>query len=221
MEIEKNTEALRKICINFVIFRLRGKDLTALFRQVHRGQEDGNWTLPGGPLHTNLSIKESVSLHLQELTGIKNIYCEQFQAFGAANQTPITIAYYALIRPKDLESIMVANSNWHIQWMNVDPIPPVIEDHAHILLLAIRALRSRARNFPVAFFLLPEKFTFLELQELYELILNVKYTKSNFRHKMAKLNVLTSINQKQDGVAHRAAAFYSFDEKAVLSLCKL
>lgn len=218
--IENDSAVLRKICINFVIFRLQDKSLTALLRKDYLGQEDGKWTLPGGLLHSNLNINESASLHLQQLIGIKNIYFEQFQTFGATNKIPITIAYYALIRQKDLESIMAANSNWRMQWMNVDPIPPLIEDHAQILLLAIGALRSKAINFPVAFLLLPEKFTFLELQELYELILNVRYTKSNFRRKMAKLNILTSIDQKQEAVAHRAAAFYSFDEKTVLILCK-
>ncbi|MFX4227717.1 MAG: NrtR DNA-binding winged helix domain-containing protein [Porticoccaceae bacterium] len=62
--------------------------------------------------------------------------------------------------------------------------------------------------------MLPEKFTLLELQELYEAILDCKLDKPNFRRKMLKMNLLEPCNEKQTGVAHRAASLYRFDTVA-------
>ncbi|MCU0323994.1 MAG: NUDIX hydrolase, partial [Spirosomaceae bacterium] len=57
------------------------------------------------------------------------------------------------------------------------------------------------------------KFTLLQLQELYEAILNQKLDKSNFRKKFLKMNLLVDTKERQKDVSHRAATLYRFDEK--------
>ena len=67
------------------------------------------------------------------------------------------------------------------------------------------------RHEPIGFNLLPEKFTLLQLQELYEAILGVKLDKPNFRRKMSRMKLLLPLGEKQQNVAHRAAELYRFD----------
>jgi 8-oxo-dGTP diphosphatase len=62
------------------------------------------------------------------------------------------------------------------------------------------------------------KFSLLELQMLYEGILGVSLDKPNFRRKMQKMNLLISCDEKQLGVAHRAAALYRFDKERYFEL---
>jgi hypothetical protein len=61
--------------------------------------------------------------------------------------------------------------------------------------------------------LLPRKFSLLQLQELYEAILDKKLDKSNFRRKLLKMNFLERCNEKQKDVSHRAAALYRFNKR--------
>ena len=63
----------------------------------------------------------------------------------------------------------------------------------------------------IFFSLLPEKFTLLELQGIYESILNKSLDKPNFRRKFQKMNLLINCKEKQTNVAHRAATLYRFD----------
>jgi hypothetical protein len=65
---------------------------------------------------------------------------------------------------------------------------------------------------------LPEKFTLLQLQELYEAILETRLDKSNFRRKLAKMKLLKKCAEKQKDVSHRAAGLYRFDKRIYVTL---
>jgi 8-oxo-dGTP diphosphatase len=52
----------------------------------------------------------------------------------------------------------------------------------------------------LGFNLLPEKFTLLQLQELYEAVLETTLDKSNFRRKLAKMKLLKKCDEKQKDV---------------------
>ncbi|HMR14979.1 MAG TPA: DNA mismatch repair protein MutT, partial [Mariniflexile sp.] len=68
------------------------------------------------------------------------------------------------------------------------------------------------RNYPIAFNLLPSKFTLPQLQALYEGILNEPIDKRNFRRKVMQMNYLVKLNEKDMSVSRKGAYFYQFDE---------
>jgi 8-oxo-dGTP diphosphatase len=86
-------------------------------------------------------------------------------------------------------------------------------DHKKILDKCFAHLQHKVQHKPIGFNLLPEKFTLLHLQELYEAILGQKLDKPNFRRKLMKMNLLVSCDEKQKDVSHRAANLYRFDRK--------
>jgi len=51
-----------------------------------------------------------------------------------------------------------------------------------------------------------------DLQHLYEVVLEIKIDKRNFRKKILKMNLLIELDEKQKNVAHKAAKFYKFDK---------
>jgi hypothetical protein len=57
-------------------------------------------------------------------------------------------------------------------------------DHAKIIYYGILRLRNKIEYTDVAFSLVPEKFAYIELQQVFELILNKKFTKANFQRKI-------------------------------------
>jgi len=57
-------------------------------------------------------------------------------------------------------------------------------DHAKIIYYGILRLRNKIEYTDIAFSLVPEKFTYIELQQVFELILNKPFTKANFQRKV-------------------------------------
>jgi 8-oxo-dGTP diphosphatase len=86
------------------------------------------------------------------------------------------------------------------------------------LQTAIARLRSKIRYEPIGFELLPTKFTLSQLQKLYETVLDRKLDKRNFRKKILSMDLLIDINEVEQGVSHRAAKLYQFDETKYLQL---
>jgi len=53
---------------------------------------------------------------------------------------------------------------------------------------------------------------------LYEAILGNELDKRNFRRKMLKLNIVESLDEKQEGVPHKPSQFFKFNEENYLKL---
>ncbi|MFA9221619.1 MAG: NUDIX hydrolase, partial [Sediminibacterium sp.] len=59
------------------------------------------------------------------------------------------------------------------------------------------------------FELLPEKFTLSQLQKLYEIILDKKLDKRNFRKNILRTETVTALEEKQQGVLHKPAQLFT------------
>ncbi len=206
--------AAETISIRFVVLTFHEQRLKVLCRQYQPFvQEEIQWTLPGGPLHPGLSVDDSAQRHLRNLVGEGAVYCEQLKVFGIYDYLPLTIGYFALVPPEVFWPGAAADGAG-AQWRDADEPLNFILDYQHIRLFALNRLRSRLTRESLAFHLMPKKFTLLQLQQIFEAILNVRYNKGNFRRKLGKMNFIVPCREKQQGVAHRAAELYTFDELA-------
>ena len=214
------TAVLKDVTIDNVIFGLDGNKLQILLVKHAIGESRGSWGLPGGRIGLDQDLDAAAAAALYHLTGAKGLYLEQFRAFGRvdrARERVLTIAYFALVRPENCATT-AGKSAEAVAWFDIKDIPELIFDHREILDFGLAFLRHKIRHEPIGFNLLSEKFTLLQLQELYEAILDVSLDKPNFRRKMTKMNLLVSCNEKQQGVAHRAATLYRFDPAVYESL---
>ena len=211
------------LSLDNLIFGLRGEDLKVLLVKHSSGVGVGQWALPGGFLRIDEDLRDGAERLLYDLTGVKHLFLEQLGAFGKVDRFPkarvVTIAYYALVSADDYDLVAGMNASEAL-WFDVREVPTLVFDHSRILESGLKSLQQKIRREPVGFNLLPEKFTLLQLQELYEAILELKLDKPNFRRKMMKMNLLKSCNEKQKGVAHRAANLYRFDKEAYEQLTK-
>ena len=80
-------------------------------------------------------------------------------------------------------------------------------DHYKIIDCGIERLKNKIEYTPLAFTL---HFTLSELQKVYEVILNKKLLKANFRRKIAPMVKKTEIVQKS---GHRPASYFTFNEE--------
>ena len=201
--------------VDNVIFGFDEADLKVLL--IKRGEEpyQGDWALPGHFVRPEEDLLSAAERVLGELTGLKNVYLEQVKTFGALNRHPqgrvITVAYYSLIKIADY-NVNASSFARKAKWHSISKLKKLAFDHSEILDACFQLLKRRVRRRPVGFELLPPKFTLTELQHLYEAILETDLDKRNFRKKILSMNLLVDLNEVQEGVAHRPARLYKFDQ---------
>lgn len=208
------------LSIDCVIFGFTD-ELKVLLVKHAEGISKGKWALPGGYITYDESLDQSANRILKLLTGVDKLFLEQLKAFGSVERFPnkrvVTVAYYTLIRDTDYDVVAGFTAS-DVKWFSINDIPELPYDHRDILQYAWDQLKHKVKQEPIGFNLLPKKFTLLQLQNLYESILQIKLDKPNFRRKMLSMNLLVDCNEKQDNVSHRAAKLFSFNEEVYQSL---
>lgn len=234
----KDTSVTPNISVDCVIFGFDFSELKVLLIEREEGDfasdpnKPGVLALPGDHILSDENFDQAAARVLKELTGLEDIYLQQFKAFGDPNRMNnesdrkwmkfiraepdvrvVTIAYYSLVQ---LEQYVPQASSFarHAIWQPVSEIPILAFDHNKLVNEALNALRRKLKNEPVGFELLPEKFTLSQLQRLYEIIMGTSFEKRNFRRKILKKNILIPLDEKQVGVPHKAARLYKFDSES-------
>ena len=204
--------------IDCVIFGFEAGELKILLIERNEDPFKGALALPGYIVEQEEGLDDAAERILYELTGLRDLHMQQFHTFGEVNRHPqgrvITVAYYALIRltgQKEVRPItQVARKAF---WHPVNELPKLAFDHSEIFKTGFNKIRRRLNYQPIAFELLPEKFTLTQLQSLYEAVLSKKLDKRNFRKKMLSYGFLKELDEKQKGVSYRAAKLYKFDRR--------
>ncbi len=229
---QNNQRNLNKsVSVDCVIFGFDFENLKVLLiqRDPFVLGTERRYSLPGDLIFDDEILDEAAIRVLKELTGLENIYLEQFGAFSDLDRLSkpedkawlrsvrdqpetrvVTIAYYALV---NLNSFHPTPSNFatSASWQPVSEITTLAFDHYQILTAARQALQSKLQTQPIGFNLLPEKFTLSQLHKLYEAIVGKALDKRNFRRKMIKLQIVKKLNEKQQGVPHKPSSFYEFN----------
>lgn len=210
------SRVIEDLSIDCLIFGFHDARLQVLLVKHGEGIVKGKWGLPGGFILADEGIDDSAYRILKATTGVENIYLEQLQAFGNVDRYPgkrvVTLAYIAMIRPENYK-LVPGFTAAEAQWFELIDVPKLIFDHNEMLSYGVQSIQHKVRHEPIGFNLLPEKFTLLQLQELYEATLGIKLDKPNFRRKMLRMKLLLECNEKEKNVAHRAAKLYRFDEE--------
>jgi 8-oxo-dGTP diphosphatase len=204
--------------VDCVIFGFEAGELKILL--IERNEEPfKDWlALPGYFVEQDESIDAAAERILYELTGLRDLHMDQFHTFGEVKRHPqgrvITVAYYALIRINGKKELKpVSQYARKALWHNVNDLPKLAFDHTEIFETGFNKIKRRLNYQPIAFELLPEKFTLTQLQSLYEAVENKKLDKRNFRKKMLSYGFLKELDEKQKGVSYRAAKLYKFDKR--------
>lgn len=188
------------------------------------------FAIPGDLIELDEDIDDAANRILLSLTKLDNLYLKQFKTFGnpirvqeekdkewlenfraEPNERVITIGYVSIVRMEDYNP-QASYFAHDVCWTDIANIPEMAFDHNLIVNDAIRFLRTEI-NHEVTSELLPRKFTLSQLQELYEIILDEKLDKRNFRKQIISKGILEKINEKQKGVSHKPAELYKFNQQ--------
>ncbi|MFA6988741.1 MAG: NUDIX domain-containing protein [Candidatus Gastranaerophilaceae bacterium] len=212
-----------EITVDIVIFTIKKGKLQILLVQRSKEPFISRWAIPGGFIRLSEKLDDAAKRLLYEKSNLKDVYLEQLYTFGDPLRYPnsrvITVAYYALIRSETLQ-LKFDNSAENItdvKWHSVYDLPPLAFDHDQIISYALKRLREGLEYSPIAFQLLPKKFTLTELQKAYEIITNKQLDKRNFRKKMVSLGLLSELEEFTKQKSKRPARLYMFNEETVES----
>lgn len=219
------------ISVDCVVFGFDGSDIKVLLiRRNPLGEfsQEEDYKLPGSMIYEEEEISQAAYRVLEEMTGIRNIYLKQLQVFsnparvqggelewlnkfyGINTSRVITVAYFSIVK---LGSTLIQHTkSKRAKWVDVQSIRQLGLDHKAIVMKALETLSHEIVQSPIAFELLPRKFTIRELQNLYEAVLGIEIDNRNFRKKIVASGYLTPTNEKQAGVAHKPAQYYIFNK---------
>lgn len=223
----------QSLSVDCAVFGFDGRLLKVL-RVERRDYDPGTHLdrlkLPGAMILENETLPAAASRVLAEATGLREIYLKQMEIFsdparvtgkelewinrshGINTERVVTVGYYALVK---LDRRVVAyTTEKRAQWVEVESIQRLAMDHKQILSSALWYLCRDMQQSPVAFELLPRKFTIRELQNLYSAVLGIEIDNRNFRKKMLASGFLTLTDEREQGVAHKPARYYTFDKAA-------
>jgi 8-oxo-dGTP diphosphatase len=219
------------VSVDTVIFGFHNDKLKALLLRF------GNtpyFILPGGYVRKEESLDDAALRLLQERTGLKNIYLEQFYTAGNTNRSKeevaielaqkmvgtiphsnwfaqrfVSVCYYALIDDTKVNPITEVFFT-EVKWFDINKLPKVLYDHDAIISKALKRLQSDLDEKLVGFNLMSETFTMGQLQKLYEAVYQKKFVRTNFQRKILSLGVLERLEKQYTGKSHKAPYLYRF-----------
>jgi len=229
---ENRTLAHNHFSVDCVVLGFDGEKLCVLL--VRRTVEEEGKTyhdmkLPGSLIYTDEDLDEAAKRVLVELTGLKNINLRQFKAYGSKNRTNdpkdvnwleraqkerveriVTVAYVSLIKiSRSIETL----DGHEACWVPVDNIPALAFDHNVIVRDAAGYIKMcAAMDHSILFNLLPRRFTAAQMRRLEEVIGGRPLDAKNYHKRLAMMPYVVPLDEKEKGVAHRAARYYKFDK---------
>ncbi len=217
------TKFYQSVTTDVVIFTIEEDQLKVLLIKRANEPFKGQWALPGGFLFEKEDPEKAATRTLWDKAGIKDVYLEQLYTFGGSGRDPrgkiITISYFALA-PKDKIKISNTDKIQTPTFRSVKKLPDIAFDHNRIITCALQRLRSKLEYTNVVYSLLSQYFTFNELQRTYEIILNKKLDKRNFRKKFMLLDLIKPTKKVLRGERQRPAQLYRFVSRKPTELKK-
>jgi 8-oxo-dGTP diphosphatase len=221
------------ISVDCVIFGFDGENIKVLLvrrRTADPMYDDNGLKLPGAMIRENETLPEAAARVLEGSTGLKGLYLKQTSIFsdpqrvdqselewigqyhGIHTVRVVTVGYYALVK---LDQGMINYTRRQgAVWVNVDDIHHLIMDHMDILADALSVLQKEILLSPIAFNLLPKKFTIRQLQNLLEAVFGVEIDNRNFRKKLFASGILVETSETEVNVNHKPARLYTLNKSA-------
>ena len=223
---EVSEQCIHYLSIDGVIFGFHDTQLNVL---LLRWKGTTEWSLPGGFIKKLESVDEAAQRVVQERTGLKELYLQQFHVFGEAvrydqdatwkrinfplegikwSERTISLGYFALVEHSKVVPTPDLLTE-ECRWWGLDELPTLLFDHNHIIDVALNYLRKWIEDQPLSH-LLPDTFTIPELQRLHETILGYPLDSRNFYKKIMASDTLERLAERRAGTPHKAPYLYRF-----------
>lgn len=205
------------VTVDIGICRILNGKVSVLLIQRSKAPYRDMWAIPGGFLDVDKKKNPDPSLEyaalreLREETGITKIPVHQLASYGDIDRDPrkrvVTVAYFAVVNDDILASETVNAGDDakkdSATWWDLHKLPKMAFDHKNILGELLARIQGRIQYTDLAFSFLPKKFTWAELQKVYEIVLGRELIASNFRRKIKSIYDITELNEFNQPITGR------------------
>lgn len=224
-------DLIKGLAVDLVIFGFHEGQLKIL---LLKHTNTRFFALPGGYIGKNENLNDAAKRVLKARTGLSDIYLEQFYVFGdvfrndpaviekimVARGFPPTEGHWIMDRTLSVGFYALVDFTLAIptpddfsdscEWYDLKNLPQLMLDHGAMVERALRTLQNDLDRKLIGFNLLPDTFTMIDLQSVYETVLDTTLIRTNFQRKMLSLDILDRVEKKFTGGAHKAPYLYRF-----------
>lgn len=173
-----------------------------------------HWALVGGALYNNEDLMVGLKREIKEKTGIENIDLHLVDVFGRVNRSPVmrmvAISYLGVIDINAVEVLKNTVKTSDASWVDVCEVGNLAYDHEEIIASSFKALKDMILNSNILVNLFPNQFTLPEIQQVYEVILNMHFDRRNFRRKFLNLGLIEDTGEYTHFAGNKPAKLYHF-----------
>lgn len=198
--------------IDVILFTPRGQQLAALCVRANDPRACERWLLPHDSAAPGETLDAAARRIAKTACGVDATWMEQVGAFGDGTRHPadteLSVAFVGVV-PSD-ETVKLPGDG---AWFGVSEPPALAVRQRAMLDAGLDALRTRMDYAPIAFRLLPERFTLSELQAMYELLLGKRLHKASFRRALQATSLVEATEEWRSEGRGRPAQFFRFAPK--------
>ncbi|MGQ0647393.1 MAG: NUDIX hydrolase [Gemmatimonadaceae bacterium] len=195
--------------IDVVVFSPRGKTLAVLC-QAPTVKQKASRVLPYGEPQSAESLERCARRLVRKLADVEPSWIEQVGAFGDGKRHPadaeLSIGFVAVL-PAGV------SPDGGGEWVGLADLAMLSPRQRTIADAALSALRTRMDHAPIAFRLLPPRFTLTDLQHMYEMLLGKRLHKASFRRALQAAYLVEPTDEWRSEGRGRPAQFYAFSPR--------
>lgn len=221
------------VSVDCVVLGFDGESLQVLLSRQSEEAPTAQYNslkLPGRLLYADEDLDQAATDIINQLTGTRNHFVQQFRAFGSPTRTNnpkdvhwlenaigqkigriVTIAYWSLVKINNRTHRTFAghDSTWFkISELNLEDLA---FDHGYIITEVLKELDKESEQRPdLLFEMLPAKFTALQLRRLHEQIIGHEIDVRNFSKLILSKPYIKPLDEWEQNASHRPARYYKF-----------
>jgi 8-oxo-dGTP diphosphatase len=202
------------VTVDLVLMTVTDGALAVLLQRRESDPFARRLALPGGFVGIVESLDTAARRLLADKAGFEpneGGWLEQLYTFGDPERDlrmrTVSVAYFALLPDNRLLEAVAARDDLTLEWVTT-LAEPLAFDHAAIIAAAHERLRGKLEYAPVAFALLPDRFTLRDLQAVHEAITGARFNKPAFRRRMIDTGWIAPTGERETATAFRPAELY-------------
>ncbi len=194
------------------IFTVEKGEIKVLLIKRNNEPYQGMWALIGGAVYNNETLDEAIKREIKEKTAIENINLYKADLFDAIDRSPVfrmfCVSYIGIVDSKKVRIHKITEKTKDADWFLLNEVPNLAYDGNNILKRNIEVLKEKIVNTDILKNFYSGTFTMPELLKTYEIILNKKIDRRNFRKKV--LNFIEDANKEIKFEGNKPAKLYRF-----------
>ena len=202
------------VTVDIVLMTVADGQLAVLLQRRSDDPFAGRQALPGGFVGIEEALDDAARRIVTEKAGLgacNSAWLEQLYTFGDPQRDPrmrtVSVAYFALLPEALLKDAV--DSRPDVSLAAVSNLEELLAfDHGVIISAAHERLKGKLGYAPIAFALLPDRFTLRDLQTVHEAISGAAFNKPAFRRRMLDTGWIEPTGERESETPFRPAELY-------------